>query len=266
VTHPFFDHHVHSIISGDSDVPLEERARTAASPARPHGISDHFPSPRLRDDDEVLGYVERARELGLFVALEYDIGVAPPLRPSTRQVLDYLVGGVHQVTVRGRELSYDAAGAFLKGHVDIFAERALYADDGLGREILEEILRSIEAAFERDRIDVLAHPTFSPLAALADVETAYPIEWQERLIGSCVRYGVALEVNESYRVPHPSFLRRARALGATLAVGSDSHAALLPLRYVASALSEAGAADRVRDLRRAPAQASSSDAGTERSS
>ena len=253
-----FDHHVHAVLSGDSEVPLEERARTAHG-ERPHGVSEHFPSTHLRDDDDVLRYVERARPLGLAVALEYDVGVAPPLRASTRDALDYLVAGVHAVTVDGRQVAYDAAGQFVKGRVATFADAHLFTCDPLlARGVLDAIPAVLTASFERDRVDVLAHPTFSPLLALGDPEAAYPREWQERVIALCLRYGVAIEINESYRVPHRAFVDRARAAGATFAVGSDSHAALLPLRYTLGLVDAAGVRDRLRDQLRSGSSATSS--------
>lgn len=238
-----FDHHVHSVVSGDSEVPLEDRARTAQVPERPHGISDHFPSPHLRDDDEVLRYVERARALGLRVALEYSLGEAPSLRPSTRDALDYLVGGLHQVRVGGVEVSFDDAGAYLKGRLRAFQ----VPRTELATSLLEGILRVVAAACEEVRLDILGHPTLSPLAAFPDPETAYPAEWQDRLFALCVRHGVALEVNESYRLPHPGFLRRARAAGATFSVGSDSHGPLLPLTFTEKAIGDAELTTRLRD-------------------
>ncbi len=242
-----FDHHVHAALSGDSSVPLEERARTASGP-RPHGISEHFPSPHLRDDDDVLRYVERATALGLRAALEYDIGVAPALRPSTRDALAYLVGGVHQVTLEGREIAYDDAGTFLKRRASAVATAVRFArEPDLTRAVLEEILRVLAASFERDRVDVLAHPTLSPLSALGDPEACYPAEWQDRLIALCVRHGVAIEVNESYRVPHREFVDRANARAARFAVGSDSHAELLPLDFTLALVDASGIRGRLRD-------------------
>lgn len=240
-----FDHHVHAVLSGDSVVPLEERARTAGG-ARPHGISEHFPSTHLHDDDDVLRYVDRARRLGLRVALEYDLGIAPPLRPSTRDALDYMVGGLHQVTVRGRQISYDDAGAYLKRRVQAYASARLFTgDDDLSRDVLETILAVLAASFEVDRIDILAHPTFSPIAALGEAEASYPAEWQERLIALCVKAAVAIEVNESYRVPHPAFVARAKACGARFSVGSDSHEELLPLDYTMTLVDSEGLGDRL---------------------
>ncbi|OLC52707.1 MAG: hypothetical protein AUH85_16285 [Chloroflexi bacterium 13_1_40CM_4_68_4] len=242
-----FDHHVHAVLSGDSTVPLEERARTARG-ERPHGISEHYPSTHLHDDDDVLRYIDRAKRLGLAVALEYDVGVAPPLRPSTRDALDYLVGGVHQVRVAGREISYDAAGDFIKRRVAVYADAQVFArDPSLGPAVLEAILIALATSVERDRIDVLAHPTLSPLAALGDPEATYPREWQERLIELCVRYGVAIELNESYRVPHHAFVERAKIGGARFAVGSDSHAALLPLEYTLPLIQTTGLGPLLRD-------------------
>lgn len=251
-----FDHHIHCVLSGDSPVPLEERARTARDPARPHGISDHFPSPHLKTDDDVLRYVERARALGLRVALEYDIGVAPPLRPSARDALDYLVGGVHQVVVEGRMVSYDDAGAYLKRQAPAFADRERFREEPFRRALLAAVLDVLRASFERDRVDILAHPTFSPLAALddADADAGYPAEWQDELIALCLRYGVAVEVNESYRLPRARFLRRARAAGVRFAVGSDSHYELLPLTFTKAVIGETGIAERVVELGARPAR------------
>ncbi len=241
-----FDHHVHAELSGDSVVPLEERARTARG-ERPHGVSEHFPSRYLHDDDDVLRYVERSKRLGLATALEYDIGVAPRLRTSTRDSLDYLVGGVHQVTVRGREVSYDPVGDLRKRNVPDHVDAALFASrPDLAGEVLEEILRVLGASFERDRVDVLAHPTFSPLLALGDPEARYPLEWQERLVALCLRHDVAIEVNESYRVPHRAFVERAAAAGARFAVGSDSHAELVPLDFTIALVDGAGIRARLR--------------------
>lgn len=213
----------------DGTVSLAERARSVA--VRPHGVSDHYPwRERMRNDDDVLRYVDDASRLGLRVGLEYDLGVAPPLRATTREALHYVIGAIHQVQIDGSWVRYDDAGAFLKGRAGgSFADAARFADEVLRAKIREAILRGVSEGIERDRIDILGHPTFSPLAALDDLEAAYPEEWQLRLIALCVSGDVAIEVNESYGVPHREFLVRARSLGARFAVGSDTHFALRPL-------------------------------------
>lgn len=234
-----FDHHIHSTRS-DGTVSLEERAKSVAT--RPHGISDHYPWPTgMQRDDDVLRYLDDAARLGLQVGLEYDLGVAPPLLRSTHDALDYVVGSVHQVTLDGVRLGYDLAGAHLKGRTKPpYAEAARFADPALQRRLLEAHLALVREGILATGIDIVGHPTMSPLAALGDPEGAYPVEWQHALIELCVAGGVALEINEAYRVPHRAFIERAHARGVRFAVGSDTHFALLPLDRTEAMIREAG--------------------------
>lgn len=234
-----FDHHIHSERS-DGRVSLEGRARSVA--VRPHGVSDHFPwADKMRDDDDVLRYLDDAARLGLRVGIEYDLGVAPPLRASTREALHYVIGALHQVRVGGEWVGFNEAGAFLKGlRGDApFKERARFADETLRRRILERTLEVVREGIEDVGIDILGHPTFSPLIALGDPEEALPVEWQEKLIELCVRSRVAIEVNEAYHVPHRAFLVRARERGALFSVGTDTHGELGPLDRTEAMIDEA---------------------------
>lgn len=233
---PLFDHHIHSTRS-DGTVSLEDRARSVVE--RPHGISDHYPWPTgMRADDDILGYLDDAARLGLRVGIEYDLGVAPPLRRTTHDALDYVIGSVHQLA---GEVSYGAAGQFLKGRAGaVYAERERFSDPVLQRRILERHLALVREGILATGIDIVGHPTLSPLAALGDPERGYPLEWQERLIELCVTHGVAIEINEAYGVPHRAFLVRAHARGARFAVGSDTHFALLPLDRTAAMIAAAG--------------------------
>ena len=236
-----FDHHIHSTRS-DGTVSLEDRAKSVA--VRPHGVSDHYPwRTGMQNDSDVLRYVEDAARLGLRVGLEYDLGVAPPLPRSTHDALDYVIGSVHQLTLDGKRVGYDAAGAFLKGRTHPpYAEAARFADPALQRRVLETHLELVREGILETGIDIVGHPTMSPLAALGDPESAYPIEWQERLIELCVANGVAVEINEAYRVPHRAFLERAHARGIRFSVGSDSHFALVPLDRTLEMIRDAGVA------------------------
>jgi len=234
-----FDHHIHSTRS-DGAVSLADRARSVA--VRPHGISDHYPwRDKMRHDDDVLRYLDDAAALGLRVGLEYDLGVAPPLLASTRRSLHYLIGAVHQLDVDGVRIGYDAAGQFVKGKLGNkpFSELDRFSDTALQRRVLERTLEVVREGIEMIGIDVLGHPTFTPLLALGDPESTYPVEWQERLIELCVRADVAIELNETYGVPHRAFLVRAQRAGARFSVGSDTHFALGPLDRTAKMIEDA---------------------------
>jgi histidinol phosphatase-like PHP family hydrolase len=211
----------------------------------------------MQTDDDVLRYLDEASALGLRVGLEYDLGVAPELRPATREALHYLIGSVHQVALPGGEwIEFDTAGAYLKGRITKFAKAAEFLDATLQERIRERTLEVVRAGIERDGIDILGHATMGPLAALGDPEVGYPAEWQERLIRLCVAADVAIEVNECYAVPHRAFLERAHRLGARFSVGTDSHFSIKPLDKTMEMIRGAGlpedrflAGSRVRPVR-----------------
>jgi histidinol phosphatase-like PHP family hydrolase len=227
VSATLFDHHVHSDRS-DGTVSLADRAKSVAM--RPHGVSDHYPwRDKLPDEDAVKRYIDDATKLGLRVGIEYDLGVAPPLSRATHDALHYVIGAVHNVRIDGELIRYDDAGAYVKGRLKEFPRRERFLDPALQRRILERTLEVVAEGIERDRIDILGHPTFSALQALGDPELVYPEEWQLRLINLCVRGGIAIEINEAYGVPHREFLVRAAASGARFSVGTDTHFALAPL-------------------------------------
>ena len=183
----------------------------------------------MRSDDDILRYLDDASRLGLRVGLEYDLGVAPSLRPGTRDALHYLIGAVHSLWLDGERLAYDDAGQFLKRRRRDYPSRDRFSDPGLQRRMLERTLEVVAQGIAEERIDILGHPTFSPIAAIGDPEAGYPAEWQDRLIEMCVNADVAIEINESYGVPHREFLVRAQRAGARFSVGSDTHFELRPL-------------------------------------
>ncbi|MBI2773325.1 MAG: hypothetical protein HYX56_02385 [Chloroflexi bacterium] len=233
-----FDHHIHTDRS-DGRVSLEDRARSVA--IRPHGVSDHYPwRDKMRGEDDVLRYIDDAARLGLRVGLEFDLGVMPPLRAATRASLHYLIGAVHQLTIDGKRVAFDEAGRYLKGdRAAPFAQRDLYASPDLRRKILESMLEAVRHGIDEVGMDIVGHPTFLPLVALGDPEEMLPAEWQERFIEMCVRSRVAIELNESYRVPHREFLVRARERGALFSVGSDTHGKIGPLDRTEAMIREA---------------------------
>jgi histidinol phosphatase-like PHP family hydrolase len=240
-----FDHHVHSDRS-DGTVSLEGRAKSVA--LRPHGVSDHYPwKEKLRNEDDIKRYADDAARLGLRVGIEYDLGVAPPLSAGLRESLHYVIGAIHQIEIEGAWIPYDDAGAYVKGRTKMFAQAERFRDPELQARILERTLEVVAEGIDRERIDILGHPTFSALQALGEPERVYPEAWQERLIDLCVQGGIAIEINEAYGVPHREFLVRAARAGAVFSVGTDTHFEIRPLDKT-EAMIDAAALPRHRFL------------------
>ena len=118
--------------------------------------------------------------------------------------------------------------------------QALRGYQSWAREVNHTAEQLLRQGIEEVGIDIVGHPTFLPLTALGEPEDVLPVEWQERFIEMCVKGRVAIEINESYRVPHREFLVRARERGALFSVGSDTHGAIAPLERTEAMIREAG--------------------------
>src|SRR5438552_17011442 len=110
-------------------------------------------------------------------------------------------GAIHQIELDGNRIAYDDAGAFVKGRIKSWKERERFAAPELQKRILERTLEVVAEGIDRDRIDILGHPTFSALQALGDAELVYREEWQARLIELCVTGRIERGSKESYCVP-----------------------------------------------------------------
>ena len=173
-----FDHHVHSDRS-DGTVSLAGRAATVK--VRPHGVSDHYPwRDKLRNDDDVLRYIDDAARLGLRVGLEWDLGVAPPLRDTTRGMLHYLIGALHQVDVDGEWIRYDAAGAFLKGRTKEYDEASRFAESDPAHISYRELMAHRDEL--RCRRIVVTHLGKESLAHLSEIELEHAEDGTEIVI------------------------------------------------------------------------------------
>lgn len=75
---------------------------------------------------------------------------------------------------------------------------------------------------EHEPIDIYVNPTFLPNQISARADALWTPERMTRVIGALRANGVALEVNNRYRIPSVDFVRRARAAGVKLACGTNN--------------------------------------------
>lgn len=72
-------------------------------------------------------------------------------------------------------------------------------------------------------IQVWANATYVP----ESLQPSYDVLWtkarMDRLIGAAVKNRVAIEINAHFRIPSVTFVKRAKAAGATFSFGSNAH-------------------------------------------
>ena len=78
------------------------------------------------------------------------------------------------------------------------------------------------AILETEPIDLWANPTYLPEVLAADYDRLWTPERRARVIAAAVRHGVAIEINDRFRLPSAAFIRQAKAAGAKFTFGTNN--------------------------------------------
>ncbi len=73
----------------------------------------------------------------------------------------------------------------------------------------------------REPLDILANTTWLPAGMLEQWELFWTPTRMQQVIDAALKYGVALEISSSYRLPRLPFLKLAKAAGAKFSFGSN---------------------------------------------
>ena len=75
---------------------------------------------------------------------------------------------------------------------------------------------------EREPIDIYVNPTFLPESIAKDYERLWTEERMKKVIGAAARNGVAIEINNRYKLPSAAFVRMAKEAGCRFTFGSNN--------------------------------------------
>jgi hypothetical protein len=87
---------------------------------------------------------------------------------------------------------------------------------------MERLVSTIVGILEEEPIDVYVNPTFLPAVIADRYDTLWTDERMGRVIGAAVKSGVAVEINNRYRIPSPAFLKKARDAGVKFTCGTNN--------------------------------------------
>ncbi len=80
----------------------------------------------------------------------------------------------------------------------------------------------ILGVLNREPIDIYVNPTFLPKAMAADYDRLWTPERVERVIEAAQRNDVAIEINNTYRIPSPRFIQAAKKAGVKFSFGTNN--------------------------------------------
>jgi histidinol phosphatase-like PHP family hydrolase len=87
---------------------------------------------------------------------------------------------------------------------------------------MEMYVSRIVDVLEKEPIDVFVNPTFLPEVLEADYDRLWTPVRMQRVIDAAVGMGIAIEINDRYRIPSVAFVKLAKKAGAKFAFGTNN--------------------------------------------
>jgi hypothetical protein len=87
---------------------------------------------------------------------------------------------------------------------------------------MEQLVSRTVGILEREPIDIYVNPTFLPDVIAKDYDRLWSPERMDKVIGAAVKNHVAIEINNRYKIPSATFIKRAKAAGCKFTMGTNN--------------------------------------------
>jgi hypothetical protein len=93
------------------------------------------------------------------------------------------------------------------------------------QEFMETLVDRTVGILEHEPIDIYANPTYLPPQIAKEYDTLWTEERMKKVVNAAARNQVAIELNNRYRIPSATLIRRAQAVGCKFSFGSNNEGA-----------------------------------------
>jgi histidinol phosphatase-like PHP family hydrolase len=90
------------------------------------------------------------------------------------------------------------------------------------QRFMEMYVDRIAGVLNHEPIDIYANPTFLPDQLAAEYDALWTPQRMDRVIEAASSNGVAIEINNRYRIPSANFIRRAKTAGVKFSFGTNN--------------------------------------------
>ena len=90
------------------------------------------------------------------------------------------------------------------------------------QEFMDTLVDRAVGILEREPIDIYVNPTYVPDQLAKDYETLWTEPRRKRIVAAAVKGGVAIEINDRYKLPSPSFIKLMKAGGCKFTFGTNN--------------------------------------------
>ncbi|MDZ7345892.1 MAG: DUF1080 domain-containing protein, partial [candidate division KSB1 bacterium] len=90
------------------------------------------------------------------------------------------------------------------------------------QHFMDQLVDRIVSILANEPIDIYVNPTYLPDALMPQYDQLWTPERMDRVIQALVENQVALEINDRYRIPSATFIKRAKAAGVKFTFGTNN--------------------------------------------
>jgi 3-keto-disaccharide hydrolase len=90
------------------------------------------------------------------------------------------------------------------------------------QQFMEMYVTRILSILNHEPIDIHANPTFLPASIAADYDELWTPERRAKVIEAAKRNGVAIEINNTYKIPSATFIKEAKQAGVKFSFGTNN--------------------------------------------
>jgi len=90
------------------------------------------------------------------------------------------------------------------------------------QEFMDTLVDRAVGILEHEPVDIYVNPTYLPDVIAKDYETLWTESRRQKVIDAAVKNGVAIEINNRYKLPSASFIKMAKSAGCKFTFGTNN--------------------------------------------
>lgn len=204
---PMVDFHVHLKLG----LTLEQALQKSRQDGIMYGIAVNcgkgFP---VQDDATAQQFVESLKGQPVFIAMQAEGREWTQMFSSkTAALFDYVfTDSMTWTDNRGRRMR-----TWLPNEVGTIADPQEFMDTLVDRAV---------GILDKEPVDIYVNPTFLPDIIAKDYATLWTEERMKKVVAALARNGVAMEINNRYKLPSASFIQMAKSAGVKFTMGTNN--------------------------------------------
>lgn len=172
------------------------------------GIVDHPAIWAIKDDADLLAYINRLRKYDVHVGLQPMIsGWAKDFSAELISKLDYILMDPQTIPIGN-------------GQYEFIWQLETYVDNT--EDFMKRYMEHSLNILNNEPINIFGWPLFLPVCIARDYYTLWTEERMQQIIQAAKARNIAIEINDMAHTPHEDFILKAKAAGLKFTFGSDS--------------------------------------------